>query len=75
MTIKVCPECGSDDVQEFVAGWVDANDWDAPVVDLDIAEMYSVTRWCAACSDKNYKEGDGFYEGCGFFDEIDREAV
>ena len=48
--MRCCPNCGSTDVEEFLAGWFPANDPDGRGVDLALAELYSSLYWCNACS-------------------------
>ena len=69
MKTKVCPDCGSDDVEELVVGWQKVNEPDAPLEDISIAELYSVTRWCNACAKRDPEHSD---DGCGPFKEVDR---
>jgi hypothetical protein len=47
--MKACPTCKSPNVDEFVAGWVDANDWEAPLRDMAQAKAYDTVYWCSTC--------------------------
>jgi hypothetical protein len=49
---RVCPICGSHDVEELLMGWYPANDFDAgPSGELHIADLYREKFWCKACDD------------------------
>ena len=44
-----CPVCGGTDVEMFVSGWQRANDDEAEITDLAIAELYDDWYWCPDC--------------------------
>lgn len=46
---KVCPTCGSDDVEEFVAGWENPNT--GAQDGFELAKAYSELYWCNECED------------------------
>ena len=71
MKTKVCPDCGSDRVQELVAGWQNPNNPDELPEDLELAELYTMTRWCLACASRD-KAGE-YVDGCGPFKEVDED--
>jgi hypothetical protein len=49
---RVCPICGSHDVEELLLGWYPANDFDAgPSGELHLADLYHEKFWCKACDD------------------------
>lgn len=48
-TYKVCPDCGSFKVDEFVAGWEDANTGEQG--EMALAECYSELYYCNDCDE------------------------
>lgn len=46
---KVCPNCGSENVQEFVAGWENPNTGEQD--GFELALMYSDLYWCENCQE------------------------
>lgn len=49
--MKVCPNCGSDDVEEQLVGWYRANGDEKLTSDLAVPTLYNENHWCNECED------------------------
>lgn len=44
-----CSHCKGLNVEQLIAGWVNANDWSDAPDHMGVAELYTQTDWCNDC--------------------------